>query len=540
MRNLSIGLRSFIVFSFLLLVIIFTGFFGIYSQKQVNDEVVIIKDVLIPSVINVNEVVDSVNSLIIWRKENMLDVFRGAQLRHTSANIDAVFNKIDQIEEKILQAMFTREAKNQFAKYAQQRTEFEKSTKRINELLLANKLEEAMRVSLESADRYANAALKEITVLSDVAEKRLAEFTVKVDDIYNKNIIYSLTFLVFIVITTVFLALYFIRSLTSPLKYAVKVARSIANNDLSHKITIRGKDEASQMLETMKIMQINLAKTVHSIINSSTQVSAAASQLSTITGQSNSGMQMQKAEAEQVATAMNEMSLTVNEVAQRADEVALKIVTVNEQVARGNSVVASALSKINILSDEVEKAGLAIEELNQDSQEINTVLVVINDIAEQTNLLALNAAIEAARAGDAGRGFAVVADEVRNLAQRTQESTSQIEGLIANLQTGSKNAVTQMETSRARAIETSTLAENITADLEAISESIQAIQDMSNQTATAAEEQSSVTEEINQSVIRVSDLADESARAIAEASVAAQELARLGQDLQNLVNTFKV
>ncbi len=165
---------------------------------------------------------------------------------------------------------------------------------------------------------------------------------------------------------------------------------------------------------------------------------------------------------------------------------------------------------------------------------------MINGIAEQTNLLALNAAIEAARAGDAGRGFAVVADEVRSLAQRTQQSTAQIEELIGNLQKGALHASSLMDSSRGLADETVSLARDVGEELQAITRTISTIQAMNLQIATASEEQSSVAEDINRSVLSVRDVADQSAAAAQQTAASTVQLARLGGELQALAARFRV
>ena len=318
---------------------------------------------------------------------------------------------------------------------------------------------EARELSESKVAIYEEYTINQIAEMNKIINDRLIKTSKEADLVYYKGLRDSILLMSITLMTSIIVAIKFIRSLTQPLRYAVEIMQTIAKNDLTQKIKITGKDEATQMLNALSIMQKNLY---------------------------------------------------------------------------------TGVKKISQLAQEIENAGLAIEKLNQESQEINTVLDVINDIAEQTNLLALNAAIEAARAGEAGRGFAVVADEVRNLAQRTQESTSQTEKLIANLQEGSKNAVAQMQTSRNLAGETSDLTESIAQELKIVIAAIQGIQDMTNQIATAAEEQSSVAEEINQSVVRVNDVADQSATAVEEISTQAHELARLSQELQNLASQYQI
>ena len=342
------------------------------------------------------------------------------------------------------------------------------------------------------------------------------------------------------VVFSILAALVITRQITVPLNDTLQVVERVASGDLSRDLTIDRNDELGKLQGSIQRMTMSLRELIGGIRDGVTQIASAAEQLSAVTEQTSAGVNNQKVETDQVATAMHEMTATVQEVARNAEEASEAAVAADQQAREGERVVKEAISQIERLASAVGNSSDAMGVLRVESDKIGSVLDVIKSVAEQTNLLALNAAIEAARAGEAGRGFAVVADEVRSLAQRTQKSTEEIEGLIASLQSGTQQASTFMDSSRELTVSSVDLTRRVGGSLESITRTVSAIQSMNQQIAAAAEQQSATAEEINRSVINVRDVSEQTSAASEETAASSVELARLGTHLQVLVSRFTV
>jgi len=221
-----------------------------------------------------------------------------------------------------------------------------------------------------------------------------------------------------------------------PIQSLSQIMDHVSNhNDLTLRAEHKDrKDEISNMAQHFNKMMQEFHAMLTRVYDSASQLSSSSSQLNSASQDTNERVSRQNNETEQVATAINEMTATVQEVAQHAADAADASRSADEEAHKGKNVVSANLASIRKLADEVNNTASTLNQLSSDSENIGTVLNVIRDIAEQTNLLALNAAIEAARAGEQGRGFAVVADEVRTLAQRSQQSTQEIEEIVTRLQ----------------------------------------------------------------------------------------------------------
>ncbi|QQZ42878.1 methyl-accepting chemotaxis protein [Pseudomonas sp. SK3(2021)] len=330
------------------------------------------------------------------------------------------------------------------------------------------------------------------------------------------------------------------RQITRPLRETMTVVERIASGDLTQDVRVTRRDELGVLQQGIGRMGTTLRELITGIRDGVTQIASAAEELSAVTEETSAGVNSQKVETDQVATAMHEMTATVQEVARNAEEASQAAAAADGEAREGDKVVAEAIAQIERLASEVVRSTDAMSVLQQESQKIGSVMDVIKAVAEQTNLLALNAAIEAARAGEAGRGFAVVADEVRALAQRTQKSTEEIEGLVAGLQNGTQQVANVMNNSRSLTDSSVDLTRKAGASLENITRTVSNIQSMNQQIAAAAEQQSAVAEEISRSIINVRDVSEQTAAASDETAASSVELARLGNQLQMMVSHFRV
>ena len=283
-----------------------------------------------------------------------------------------------------------------------------------------------------------------------------------------------------------------------------------------------------------------LSTTIDMIRSSSNDLFKFAEGITTAADSVNSSSASQMEQLEQTSTAMNEMSVAVDEVAQNAHRASEAAMQAAQEAQSGNQTFDTVSISIVNLSRGIEEVSDVINTVGEKTSSIGTVLDVIKDIADQTNLLALNAAIEAARAGEQGRGFAVVADEVRNLANRTQQSTNQIQEVIVSLQHEANNSMEMMMTNREASDLTMQNAKKAQASLHEISNSITVIEDMNTQIATATEEQTLVAGEINQSIVDVNDKARETHSLSASNQEKASELIALSEKLTQAVSTFKL
>lgn len=325
-----------------------------------------------------------------------------------------------------------------------------------------------------------------------------------------------------------------------PLRQAMGVAQRIAEGDLAVRVDSERRDEVGQLMAAMRAMTGSLRGIVSQLQDGVGRIAGASEALSGVTTRTRLGIDSQRAETEQVATAMNQMAATAQEVARSAAMAVSSANSVNQETLSGRSLVESQVGSIQRLAGEIDQSVAAINRLASDSASISQVLDVIKGIAEQTNLLALNAAIEAARAGEQGRGFAVVADEVRTLAKRTQQSTAEIEQMILRLQGGVDAAVKAMGSSHHTADGTVNESAQVQQALENILGAVGMIVDQNQQIAAAAEQQTAVAHDIDQNIVEINQAGERTAEGASQTERASRELGAQVTQLKRLIGAFRV
>ncbi|MCY1488518.1 Methyl-accepting chemotaxis protein (MCP) signaling domain protein [compost metagenome] len=329
-------------------------------------------------------------------------------------------------------------------------------------------------------------------------------------------------------------------STRTTLKNLGQVMDKVAAGDMTVSFRAQSRDELGELGEVFNGTVAKIRELIERVGRTVVEVERQAGRVEVVSGESNQAVAGQRNQIEQVATAMNEMSATAQEVARSAAAAVGSAQSVNQETVSGRALVESQVGSIQRLAGEIDQSVAVINQLATDSASISQVLDVIKGIAEQTNLLALNAAIEAARAGEQGRGFAVVADEVRNLAKRTQQSTEEIEKMIAKLQGGVGAAVKTMNVSHQMADGTVSESAKVQQALENILGAVSMIVDQNQQIAAAAEQQTAVAHDIDQNIVEINRAGERTAEGANQTEQSSRELSGQVAQLKQLISAFRV
>lgn len=402
------------------------------------------------------------------------------------------------------------------------------------------KAKEALYINIANLAVEVDQAMAVLDSFNVTAEEQLNSSLADASSIYDKGLFKAIAIGIVVTVFAAAIGYHIAHSVREPLTRILGTLEGLTEGDMTQRIDIRYDNEFSRVSRHINTLADNLHNILVKLNDASDDLTNTASVNQKTSSETQAQLNSQREQTATVATAMTQMSHSVQEVANSAQSSLTMVQQVESASESGRQVMNTNISTINQLEVRLTESVGAVGELQQMSSQIGSILDVIRGIADQTNLLALNAAIEAARAGEQGRGFAVVADEVRVLAQKTTQSTSEIETMISNLQSSSKTASNVIESCMSDMDMSVEQASSANSAMEEIQALILEISRMSTHISQAAAEQSETSGDIARNIEDINQIADKSYQAMSSIAEASQNLTILANQQGDLVHQFKL
>ncbi len=364
------------------------------------------------------------------------------------------------------------------------------------------------------------------------------DVNVTFDQQRNTLLVSAIILLVIIILLGYFIG----KSIIVPTNEASNLMKDIAKGegDLTRTLDHNAQDEISRLAHYFNEFTKKMRDSLGDVAKNSNIVLSHAQSVADESKNAQNLTQNQNDITTQVATAIEQMTSQIHDVSNNAHAAEKAANDARNNTNQGKDIISNTINQMQSLSTNIDEVSQVVATLAAESDSIGSVLDVIRGIAEQTNLLALNAAIEAARAGEQGRGFAVVADEVRTLANRTEQSTNEIQQMIQKLQSGAQKAVTAVQVSQDISNQTVEQTKKADDSLSEIDKLMALISNMNTKIARATEQQTQATNEVN---LRINDLAgmtDESLATSDTLNNASSQLKSSSNNMSEVVGRFKI
>jgi len=399
---------------------------------------------------------------------------------------------------------------------------------------------EKLQTITDEQASIADSMLKQLDGLLNMSHRQMQDDRANADAAVKVAMGWIITVLAISSLFALFIGWNTARSIHKPLSHINRELMLMAQGDMTRRINYRSGDELGQLAVSIDQLATNTDNLLIDIHSGSDQLLSEAQRCAFTNERAMARVQEQKGQTDQVAAAISELEVSAAEVARSTEHAQLEVDKANHEASQSKALIVNNRQGIEQLASQIAAAVDITHKLEGFSGNIGSILDVIRGIAEQTNLLALNAAIEAARAGDAGRGFAVVADEVRALANRTQQSTEEIQSMIHNLQAASGDVVAVMQKSQSQTEVSVQLTRESENALQSIAQRMEAIKAITDQVAHAAGEQISVSQGVAQHIAGIADIAHDTEQASRDSAGSSEVLARLAEQQQVLIARFTV
>ena len=510
-KNWKIGTRLGGAFALLLVLLAACIWFGIASLRLLNDGTTRIVDEDYPKTILAYESLDVVNrnaralrNMLLWDKPEEVARERQTVLQNrqeNSANLDklAAMIKSDEGKARLKAVQDAREA-------------YRASQQTFIEQVDAGKKQEATTFLLTQVRKDQLHYFDAVRDLIKLQDGRVIDSGHRAEETYRSTITWLMGLAALALVLGVAVAVWITRSITSPLRQAVDVARTVATGDLSARIEVHSTDETGQLLQALRDMNDALVKIVGEVRGGTDTIASASQQIATGNADLSSRTEQQASSLEETASSMEELTSTVKQNADNARQANQFAVSASEVAAKGGAV----------MSEVVDTMGA----INESARKIVDIIAVIDGIAFQTNILALNAAVEAARAGEQGRGFAVVASEVRSLAQRSAAAAKEIKALIDN--------------SVEKADAGSRLVDQAGTTMREVVESIKRVTDIMGEISAASQEQTEGIGQVQLAISQMDQTTQQNAALVEEMAAAAASLRGQADELVRAAGVFRL